>query len=393
MVTFRSAHGTGNGWAYAVKECIDGLGELPAAEPGKKWIGFLYVTDAFSGDLSSILTYVKHKISISHWIGTIGSGIIVDAWEYHGYGAIGILAGQFDEDSFHVLPPLHDQDEDLKEVTQAWIKASSPTFAVIHADPASQGVIGLIEGLAKTMGDLPVQDLDNNYSGGFRDGFLVGGMTASNGQGYQIADKLNGNGISGVAFSPQVDVVTGLSQGCQQLGDIHLVNQVVDNVIMRLDDETALDVLKNDVGELLARDLARLPGYVHAAIPVPGTDTGEFMVRNILGIDTDRGWVAIGDRTLEAGDQLGFVRSDPVRARANMDHMLDDLKSRIPSQPKGGLYFSCVSRGPLLFGTSGEEARIIRAALGPIPIVGFYGNGEIFNSRLHQYSSVLVLFC
>jgi small ligand-binding sensory domain FIST len=305
---------------------------------------------------------------------------------------MGILAGQFDEDSFHVLPPIHDLEESLADNTVAWFQASSPSFAVVHADPASQGVIGLIESLAKKMGDVPSGISDSGLGGGFSDGFLVGGMTASQGQGYQIADKLNGNGISGIVFSPQVGLVTGLSQGCQQLGDVHLVTQVVDNVIMRLDDEPALDVLKKHVGELLARDLARLPGYVHGAIPVPGTDTGEFMVRNILGIDTDRGWIAIADRTLESGDQLGFVRSDPVRARANMDRMLDDIKLRIPSQPLGGLYFSCVSRGPLLFGTSGEEARIIRAALGPVPIVGFYGNGEIFNSRLHQYSSVLVLF-
>lgn len=393
MDIFRSAYGTGTSWAYAVKECIDGIGELPETQPGKKWIGFLYITDALSGDLSSILTYVKQRIAITHWIGTVGSGILVDAWEYHDQPAIGVLLGQFDEDAFHILPPLHDRDESLKDTTAAWIKAALPNFAIVHADPASQGVMELVESLAQNMGSLSEQGNLKSFGGNFNNGFLVGGMTASNGQGYQIADQLNGNGISGIAFAPQVKLVTGLSQGCQQLGDIHLVTQVVDNVIMRLDDEPALDILKNDVGELLARDLARLPGYVHAALPVPGTDTGEFMVRNILGIDTDRGWIAIGDHTVLVGDPIGFVRSDPVCARANMDRMLDDLKSRITSQPKGGVYFSCVTRGPLMFGTSGEEARMIRAALGPIPIVGFYGNGEIFNSRLHQYSSVLVLFC
>ena len=383
MDKFLSAHGTGSSWAYATKECVDGLvdgqGNLPALKEGMSWLGFVYITDVFSADISSILTYLRQKTGITHWAGTIGSGVLIDAWEYHDLPAVGAMVGQFPEDSFRILPPLHDLEEALPEQTLRWFKDVSPCFGIVHGDPSCEGVITLIEALAQTMGGI---------LGG---SFLVGGLTASRGENFQIADKLTGNGVSGVAFAPHVSVITGLSQGCLPLGGTHLVTDAVDNVIMGLDGVSALDVLKEDVGELLSRDLSRLSGFVHAAIPVTGSDTGDYMVRNLTAIDPDRGWLAIGDM-VAPGDRVSFVRRDPPSARADMDRMLEDIKSRMPSQPKGALYFSCVARGPLMFGTSGEEARILRAALGNIPIVGFFGNGEISNSRLHRFTGVLVLF-
>ena len=364
-------------------ECVDGLlneqGNIPEANAGMNWLGFVYITDAFAPDISSILTYLRQKTGMSHWVGTIGTGVLVDAWEYHDMPAVGVLAGQFPVGDFHIVPPIHDLEEALPDNTLQWFKETSPGFGVVHGDPSCEDVVSLIESMAETMGGI---------LGG---SFLVGGLSASRSDNYQIADQLTGNGVSGVAFAPQVNVITALTQGCMPLGESHLVTEAVDNVIMGLNGCSALDVLKDDVGELLSRDLSRLSGFVHAAIPVTGSDTGDYMVRNLTAIDPDKGWVAIADMVVP-GDRVSFVRRDPPSARADMDRMLDNIKARMPSEPKGGLYYSCVARGPFMFGTSGEEARMIRAALGDVPIVGFFGNGEVSNTRLHSYTGVLVLF-
>ena len=45
----------------------------------------------------------------------------------------------------------------------------------------------------------------------------------------------------------------------------------------------------------LARDLNRLGGVIFAGLPIAGTDTGDYLVRNLVGIDPARGLVAIGD--------------------------------------------------------------------------------------------------
>jgi small ligand-binding sensory domain FIST len=35
---------------------------------------------------------------------------------------------------------------------------------------------------------------------------------------------------------------------------------------------------------------------------------------------------------------------------------------------------------------------MIEAALGPVPLVGFFTNGEIYRDRLYGYTGVLTLF-
>jgi hypothetical protein len=47
----------------------------------------------------------------------------------------------------------------------------------------------------------------------------------------------------------------------------------------------ALDVFKEDIGELLARDLSRVDGYIHAAFPINGSDMGGYVVRSLMAID------------------------------------------------------------------------------------------------------------
>jgi small ligand-binding sensory domain FIST len=75
-----------------------------------------------------------------------------------------------------------------------------------------------------------------------------------------------------------------------------------------------------------------------------------------------------------------------------MARMLDSIRSGLFGRPRGGLYYSCVARGPNLFGDESEEVSMIRQALGDFPLVGFFCNGEISHNRLYGYTGVLTLF-
>ena len=44
-----------------------------------------------------------------------------------------------------------------------------------------------------------------------------------------------------------------------------------------------------------------------------------------------------------------------------------------------------------MFGSDVEEMAVIQDRLGDVPLVGFYANGEIANSRLYSYTGVLTL--
>ena len=45
-----------------------------------------------------------------------------------------------------------------------------------------------------------------------------------------------------------------------------------------------------------------------------------------------------------------------------------------------------------MFGSRGAELQVIRCALGEVPLVGFFCNGEISRDRLYGYTGVLTLF-
>jgi small ligand-binding sensory domain FIST len=162
------------------------------------------------------------------------------------------------------------------------------------------------------------------------------------------------------------------------------------NVAIEIDGKPALEVFKRDIGEILARDLRRVAGYIFAALPVEGDDRGDYLVRNLMGIDPARGLIAIGDR-LAAGQRILFCRRDRQSAVEDLDRMTGELKRRIDARPRAALYFSCLARGPNMFGADAAEVGLIEKAFGSVPLIGFFCNGEISNARLYTYTGVLAL--
>lgn len=164
-----------------------------------------------------------------------------------------------------------------------------------------------------------------------------------------------------------------------------------DQVITSLDGRPALDVFYEDIGDDLARDPARIGGYIHAALPLADSDRADYLVRNLVGIDPQRRWLAVG-ADIAPGDRIMFVRRDAQSARQDLDRMLADVCRRLDAPPTGALYFSCVARGERLFGQPGTELAMIRHAIGPLPLLGFACGGEICNGRIYAYTGILVVF-
>jgi small ligand-binding sensory domain FIST len=367
---FKVAHAPAEDWAHAVQACTDRLGDLdPTCN-----LGFVYITDHFAENVSSIVHYLKDRTRIHRWVGSVGIGICATGVGYFDQPALAVMVASFPEDAFCVFPAISEDIDQLSDEHRAWITRASPSFGIVHGDPDNPKTPRLIEELAA-----------------HTSGFLVGGLTSSRSAHHQIAGRMTGGGLSGILFAPDVAVQTGLSQGCIPVGPSRLISDSIDNVLIGLDGRRALDVFKEDIGELLAKDLSRVAGYIHAALPLPGCDTGDYMVRSLIGIDPVHGWLGIGDK-VEPGGRIIFVKRDPVSARDDLETMLDKLKNRMKAPARGGLYFSCVARGPGMFGTPDQEMAIIRDRLGDIPLIGLYCGGEISNGRLYGYTGVLALF-
>ena len=369
--TFVVGHAVDADWETMVRSCLDQMQPLP--ERGN--IGFIYVTDLLDDDLPLVVEWLREETGVQHWLGTVGFGVMVGGQEYFDVPAIVSMIGFLPDYSFCVMPSVNRPGDPLPEHVMNWVTDTNPFFGVVHADPRNAYVADILNAITDDT-----------------DAFLIGGLTASRGRQPQIADGLTEGGVSGVLFSEEVSVSTGLSQGCSPVGEIHEVTKARDNILIELGGLPALDVFREDVGEVLSRNLERVAGYIHAALPIAGDDSGDYLVRNVVGIDPSKKLVVIGERISE-GDRVMFVRRDKSAAMDDLERMVADVTNRASGEPKAALYYSCVARGPNLFGANSEEMKTIQAALGDdVPLVGFYANGEISNNRLYGYTGVLTLF-
>jgi len=350
-----------------MESCLEQMG------PGGGTLGFLYATDYFANDLAAMLAAFKQATGVEHWVGTVGMGVLTSGRELMDAPALVAMVGDFDAGAFRVFDGLK-SESDLAALSLK-CGAGESNFAVVHADPTNAEIAALVTGLA----------------GKVESGFLVGGLTSSRKLNPQIADRVTQGGLSGVVFTEDVAVATRLTQGCSPLGPKHAITECQRNIILSIDGKPALDVLREDLGDRFGRDLSRIGGQVFAGLPIRGSDTGDYMVRNLLGIDPQSKLIAIGE-LVQQGQPVMFCRRDRDSATEDMNRMLESIKKGLFSKPRGGIYYSCLGRGPNLFGTESEEMGLIRKALGDFPLVGFFCNGEISHNRLYAYTGVLTLF-
>lgn len=372
---FRLGHAAHSDWKTATEQALNSLGEMGADGAPVGTLGFIYLTDAFAPYAADMLALVKNRTGIADWVGSVGIGIVATGTEYLDEPAVALMtcalpAGSHTVFSGNARPP--------KPGTLTPGGADAAWFAVVHADPHTPDIDELIR----------------DMSGKVTSGYLAGGLSSARGATLQIANEVVVGGISGVVFSSDVAVGTRLTQGCSPLPNHHTMTQVDRNILVTLDHRPALDVMLED----LNCDIKGLRGAARdtfVGLVVPGAEAsgggGDYLVRNLVGIDPANKLVAVGD-VPEAGGTMMFCKRDAGTARDDLLKMIYDLKDDLTEPPRAALYHACIGRGPNMFGEQGAEMRLIREHLGDIPLVGFFANGEIARDRLYGFTGVLTIF-
>ncbi|MFK7839002.1 MAG: FIST N-terminal domain-containing protein [Bdellovibrionales bacterium] len=402
---FASASAIGSDWREVSKAVLEHL-EAVKTDGVDFNLGFLYLTDALSDDAESILNLFKSVLGVDHWVGANGIGVVSTGESHIDKPAISAMIGCFDPDSFHLFPANHLNGDALKDHMSDWLKDHDPMLVIAHGDPTAE------EDPANTLKSL------NDVI----PGFIVGGLSSSRNTQVQIANDINNNGVSGVAFSNSVQVMSALSQGCEPIGSTHVITKCDEHTILELDHKKALHVFERDLRDMALKKIGEDPdqilidpldieskddlppnfqslmsGEMHVAFPVSQSDQNDFLVRNIMRVDQDEGSIMVA-QYLTNHESITFVHRDDNTVQEDLSKTLVKLRKRASDasgqfKPKGALYFSCAGRAMAEFeGRADSEMRLIHDIIGDVPLCGFYAGGEISNARLYGYTGILTLF-
>ncbi|TSE30434.1 FIST C domain protein [Tepidimonas thermarum] len=403
------AVGAADGQA-AQAEAASRLGAGAATTP----LGLVYLTDDYADAAADILDHLSHALpQVTDWVGAIGVGICATGAEYIDEPGLAVMLCDLAPSRYRVfsgLVPLG--------ATQG-PEGFVPQTALVHADPATPELTELVQELAeRTIGH-----------------YLFGGLVASRAGSVQIARSSRGavvghgreaahgiypGGFSGVAFGPDVGIVSRVTQGVRAVSPVYRITAAQGNRVEALDGQPALEVLLrdlglslDDLGAVVARLRETLVGLqvpqAQAAIAparpgrVPLRVGDDVLVRHVIGLDPLRRAVVIADEAPLGGTWMlcerhaQAARADLVRICAEIrDELSPDAGDGLAHDPvariAGAVYVSCNRRGGPHFGAAGAELQIVRQALGDVPLVGFFAAGEIAHHRLYGYTGVLTVF-
>lgn len=371
-------------------------------------LGWCYLTEELAEGAPAVLAGLRQRLPGVAWTGGVGVGVLASGVEYVDEPGLVVMLCNLPRPDFEVFHGRHPLVAPPQQGSPAGWSAFT---AQVHADAQTPDLPELIQELA----------------GRTQSGYLFGGLCTGGPYSAHLAlsaeDALSAapddtwagvwqGGLSGVAFSDQVRIVSRITQGCEPIGPKREVTAAHRNVIYELDGLPALHCLLKDLDmsvtvsddnwqrEALPKMRATLVGVSDAGSDLLshgrhfGADT---RVRHLIGLDPARHGVAISDE-VSPGMQLAFCQRHVQAARQDLIRLCAEVREEFDPMehpghpPAGAVYISCSGRGGPHFGTPNAEMEIIAHALGDLPLVGFFAGGEIARQHLYGYTGVLTVF-
>ncbi|MGD1864048.1 MAG: FIST N-terminal domain-containing protein [Phormidesmis sp.] len=408
-----SAISTSASLETAVKEVTQQAKDQLGAQPD---LAFVFVSVAFASEYARLMPLIQELLPVAHIVGCSGSGVIGMDDEFPSEieegPALSLTVAHLPNvniQSFHLtaadLP-------DLDSPPQAWsdligvTPEAQPSF-VMMADPFSSGTSELLQGM------------DYAYPEATKVGGLAGIESFSRNSGLFCDGELYREGIVGVALSGEIVLEAIVAQGCRPIGELYRVSEGDRNIMLKLEPDdledadaaqTPLEILQ-DIFQGMdeeERELAQNALFIGVAQSgfKPSLTRRDFLIRNLVGVDPRNGAIAVADK-IRPGMRVQFHMRDAQTSEEDLEGMLrryriERLENKLENDgtnasPVGALLFSCTGRGEGLYDEPNFDSDLFEEYLGPIPVGGFFCNGEIgpvgSTTFLHGFTSVFGICC
>jgi small ligand-binding sensory domain FIST len=124
-------------------------------------------------------------------------------------------------------------------------------------------------------------------------------------------------------------------------------------------------------------------------------EQGDFLISNVIGADPGTGSIALGTQ-VRVGQTVRFHVRDADTADEDLLNLLNADRAAQTAPPQAGLLFSCNGRGTRLFSDPHHDAAAVQKVAGPIPLAGFFAQGELGpiggHNYVHGFTASIALF-
>jgi small ligand-binding sensory domain FIST len=349
-------------------------------------LAVVFVTGAAYPRAHEALHAVRRVTGARAVVGCSGSGILTERREVEDDLAVGVLVVRCER--LVATPFVFEQQDERQDLGTELAQRIGTTVAeggcaLVLPDAMGCNPATLLAQLHDTLGFVPVL-----------------GAVAAGSPMFELYNTEAAQGaLVGIALSGLTPVI-GVAQGCTPIGEPYVITRAEANVIQRIANRPALEILEEAIRALPdAQARIRRAGVFAGLAMDPAKsplERGDFLVRNLVGADPSSGALAVAER-VRVGQTLQFQIRDAAASREDLHGMLGEVAARLGGRrPVFGCYFDCAGRGRGLFGVPDHDVTLIRERLGEFPLVGFLGNGEFApigrRNFFHNYTGALVIF-
>jgi small ligand-binding sensory domain FIST len=346
-------------------------------------LAFVFLSPAHLVEAEAAAEAVREELAPRHLLGCVAEGVVGRVRELEEGPAVAVWAGALpgaEIECFHAAAVQTDEGIAVADFPEL----DDPGLVALLVDPFTFPAGPFLTRLNETHDRVP----------------LVGGIAAGGrrpgAQALILDDAVHAEGAVGVVVSG-LPVLTVVSQGCRPIGREAVITRCEGNVVYELAGKPALERLRTEIAALSSEEQALAARGLLAGLVIdenrPEYDTGDFLMRGVLGADEASGALALGD-IARVGQTLRFFVRDAASADADLREALGDALRR--ARPAGALLFTCNGRGTNMFPQPDHDARVVAEALGTQALAGFFCGGEIGpvggKAFLHGFTATLAVF-
>ncbi|MEE9331411.1 MAG: FIST N-terminal domain-containing protein [Methylophilaceae bacterium] len=192
-------------------------------------------------------------------------------------------------------------------------------------------------------------------------------------------------------------VAIAASHGLKQISSPQKITKSDGHNILALDEMAPLSSLTN-AWKSQTKNTNELPYHQLVATYASTAEAitqEEYNVASIITSYEKSGAITLS-KGLQPGHFLSWALRDKNAAQVDIVKTANELKQQLSKEPSFAVLFSCLGRGPSFYDGSDQDLELLKSLFPSLPIIGFYGNGEIApilgKNEMLQYSAVLGLF-